>query len=130
MSLRDRFRSHRGSDGGDEQPIGADGDQLADPIDFRPRFDGGYADDTGVVLRFSPSTVQEVADGVDGPASGEYTPSGRFVVQRRFARPIVYTVLSMSDDGFSARRTDTNAGGAATEVAFRFQPTVEAAPES
>ena len=125
MSLRDRFRSLGGSqeDGG----AGPDGDGPPEPIDFRPRFDGGYADGTGIVLRFTPSHVSEIADGADGPqgaAGGEYTPSGRFVVQRRFARPIVYAVLAAGTDGFAARRTDTNPGGGTAEVAFTFRPSV------
>ena len=131
MSLRDRFRSHKEPDGEDEPlPVG---DAPPDPMNFRPRFDGGYvgggqANGTGIVLRFTQSSVSEVIDGADGgdgdgAATGEFTPSGRFVVQRRFARPTVYAVLALTDDGFAARRTDTNPGGGTTEVAFTFHPT-------
>jgi hypothetical protein len=128
MSLRDRFRSHGGPQGEDDS--GPVGEAPPDPMNFRPRFDGGYVggghpDGTVIVLRFTQSSVSEVIDGADGDgaAGGEYTPSGRFVVQRRFARPIVYSVLAITDDSFEARRTDTNPGGGTTELAFTFRPT-------
>ena len=149
MSLRDRLRSLRPGGSEDEQEIVPDGEAPPDPIDFRPRFDGSYRHAGGgpdgangeehgaavvgpridLTLRFSHGSVTETADGPgateDGAAVGEYTSSGRFVVQRRFGRPIVYTILEIADEGFTARRTDTNPGGTATEPTFRFEPTVE-----
>jgi hypothetical protein len=128
MSLRDRLRGNRSAE--QEEEIGPGGDAPPDPIDFRPRFDGAYASaagsDDGLILRFAPGTVSETAaripDGAgEGTATGEYTASGRVVVQRPFGRPIVYTVLALTDDGFTARRTDTNPGGGGSQVTFAFQ---------
>jgi hypothetical protein len=139
MGLRDRFRPRRpeadaeDAAATDRPAAGPVGD--GDPIDFRPRLDGPYRDGTGhgLSLRFTPSTVQESGgedshDVGEGPATGEYTASGRFVVQRRFGRPVVYTVLMLTDDGFVARRTDTRTDGESAEVTFRFDTGSAGAP--
>jgi hypothetical protein len=42
------------------------------------------------------------------PTVGQYTGAGRFVVQRRFERPIVFTVLAADDDGITVRITATD----------------------
>lgn len=134
MGLRDRLGLRRPTEESSPGDAGGDsGGEGGDPVDFRPRTDGRYLcqDVGGVALRFSGSSVQETsglapassaAPGPDRPATGEYTSSGRFVVQRRFGRPVVYTVLAAGPDGFSARRTDTNPDGDLAQLEFTFQP--------
>ena len=129
MGLLDRLRGGRIDDGGGAlgdggvDPSGAPGDDgVPEPIDFRPRFDGAYrpvgpTDGVGR-LTFSRTSVTE--SGAAGASTGDYTSSGRFVVQRPFGRPVVYTVLAVAPDGFTARRTDT-AIPQTTRVEFLFE---------
>lgn len=118
MSLRDRWRGRGGeNDGaaGSGEQNGAAGGYDADAgtagaldtDDFAPRQDGDYhCVDEGLYLRFARPIVTETAAGAAG-AQGEFTTSGRFTVQRPFARPIVYTVLAADSDSITMRRTDT-----------------------
>lgn len=55
------------------------------------------------------------------PCRGEYTPAGRFNVQRRFERIISYAVLEMQGDGFHARRINA-ADRSTAELTFAFVP--------
>lgn len=123
MSLRDRLRGAlRGSDEDDAVAAGggggdggsASGDGLsagAELSEFAPRQDGEYlCAERGLHLRFVRPTVLEVDAALAEPAQGEFTPSGRFSVQRRFGRPIVFTVLPDTagyDESLTVRRTDT-----------------------
>ena len=45
-----------------------------------------------------------LAPGPD-PWMGDWTPAGRFAVNRRFEQPVVHTVLRSGEDFFVARRT-------------------------
>jgi hypothetical protein len=93
-----------------------------DVTDFSPRSDGDYrCPDPAVVLRCARPAVTESTAGADEPAVGEFTSSGRWVVQRRFGRPVVYTVLETGPESFTARRTDT-ATAATAELIFTFEP--------
>jgi hypothetical protein len=145
MSLRDRWRSRRADDlGGDGAPSAGRGDGgaradlfgAAELSEFGPRQDGDYrCTSAGLFLRFArpivtETTVPETAGAADYPATGEFTTSGRFTVQRPFGRPIVYTVLGDDADGPAAydemlvvRRTDT--GTRTTDrLEFTFEPDV------
>lgn len=156
MSLRDRLRSMRsgavdeydgmpgkGSGAAESASLASGGTELAE---FAPRQDGDYhCASAGLFLRFARPVVTETvvtetataetaaADTAagkptaDAPASGEFTTSGRFTVQRPFGRPIVYTVLAAIDapaayrEGITVRRTDT--GTRATDrLEFTFEP--------
>lgn len=104
--------------------------------EFAPRQDGDYrCTERGLYLRFArpivTETVTETASAAatdtnsEGPARSEFTTSGRFTVQRPFARPIVYTVLGDGTPGNDAalvvRRTDT-ATREAVRLEFVFEP--------
>lgn len=142
MSLRDKLRVLRpgtapagpadpdvsGTSAPSESNPGASGRASAptparnDVTDFSPRSDGDYrCPDPAVVLRFARPAVTESTAGADEPAVGEFTSSGRWVVQRRFGRPVVYTVLETGSGSFTARRTDT-ATAATAELIFTFEP--------
>ena len=128
MGLRDAFRSRKGEAESTGLEDAAGGEHADDPIRFTPRFDGRYqgrpdpADQVGSTpvsgwLRFSgprafwapASTAESELDAALAPGrdawTGEYTPAGRFTVQRRFERPVIHTVLEVEDDGFLARVT-------------------------
>lgn len=153
MRLRDTFRSRRGADRGDE-PGGlqsAAGDaEAAEPTVFAPRSDGyyratavaedgtpagdgaaaGYLRFLGTRVFWAPGTTPEaelattLGPGRD-PWVGDYTPAGRFTVQRRFERPVVHTVLG-SDDGFFLARRTAVAQQDTDVVRYTFQaPTVD-----
>lgn len=121
MSLRDKLRGLRGGDndgGNDSDAVGSaagDGASTANRIsggryddapgsglsssaeltEFAPRQDGEYhCAERGLHLRFARPAVTESDTTEAEAARGEFTTSGRFSVQRRFGRPIVYTVLS------------------------------------
>jgi hypothetical protein len=93
-----------------------------DVTDFSPRSDGDYhSTEPAVFLRFARPAVTESTARADEPAVGEFTSSGRWVVQRRFGRPVVYTVLEVRGESFTARRTDT-ATASTAELLFTFEP--------
>ena len=48
--------------------------------------------------------------GNPDPIVGQYTGAGRFVVQRRFERPVVFTALDADETGLTARITATAIG--------------------
>lgn len=151
MGWRDRLRRHRdGSADGEPRPTDAtgavrDGGDTGtgggpgggtdstpsdgptggrdDVTDFAPRPDGDYhCADLGLYLRFARPTVIETDTALPEPARGEFTASGRFTVQRPFARAVVYTVLEQhADASLLVRRTDTN-DRSSHEVAFAFEP--------
>lgn len=107
-----------------------------DVVDFDPRSDGDYhCADRGLYLRFARPAVTETCStgtpdregsGADSrePARGEFTASGRFIVQRRFGRPVVYTVLAVRAGSMLVRRTDTAVTGPSgtAELEFTFEP--------
>jgi hypothetical protein len=144
VGLKDTFRSLRGSGGRDrmvEEPIAGD---LPAAMWFRPRTDGVYTDQAGVeFLRFlpnrrvllltDPATLDASSSQLSGAPSGEYTGGGRFAVQARFERPVVFAVPEPDVapetpvppgqlEEFAARRTDTRPGGDSTTVTYRFRP--------
>ncbi|MEO7126673.1 MAG: hypothetical protein ABI382_00090 [Nakamurella sp.] len=101
--------------------------------EFAPRQDGDYyCADRGLHLRFARPVVTESDTAEIEPARGEFTTSGRFAVQRRFSRPIVYTVLSNTSVGggtarlrgddavLTVRRTDTETRSA-ERLEFAFE---------
>lgn len=141
MGLRDRLLGTRGgdrdgqadgmgSDAGYDAAAGAGLTGTAELAEFAPRQDGDYrCVSRGLYLRFARPIVTETVTGpaADGselaePARGEFTTSGRFTVQRRFGRAIVYTVLSGggNDAVLVVRRTDT-AGRQAERLEFVFE---------
>lgn len=127
MGLRDAFRSRRKSEESEpvELPV-----EVDEPDFFRPRIDGEYEggadpDDAArtLILQFSHSRVTEPNTGA--PAGGEYTTSGRFTVQAPFERAVVFTVLTVDEDSFTARRTATGTG-TSTEQTYQFRPADQA----
>jgi hypothetical protein len=123
---RDRDAEPRGSQGA--RPEGEDdGILVAGPDSdwFKPLQTGIYTGgpDGFAALRFYPTgkvfLAQQAADEADArtqlgpgnsdPAMGQFTGAGRFVVQRRFERPIVFTVLEADDTGLTVRLTATEA---------------------
>jgi len=134
MSLRDRLRRRGdggGENGGDEasdtsasSASGASG-AREDITDFDPHPDGDYrCAEPELLLRFARPVVLETDPRHPDPARGEFTQSGRFVVQRQFGRPIVYTVLDYRPGAMTVRRTDTSVTGPAgtAELDFAFEP--------
>jgi hypothetical protein len=135
MSLRDRLR-RRGDggdeDGGDGRPDAPEASEPAtaasardDITDFDPHSDGDYrCTERGLLLRFARPVVLETDAEHADPARGEFTQSGRFVVQRPFDRPIVYTVLDYRPGVMVVRRTDTSVTDTdgTTELEFVFEP--------
>jgi hypothetical protein len=138
VSLRDKLRALRPagpaapSDPADPDDVAAAAPAVTgtsgtasprdDVTDFSPRSDGDYhCAEPAVFLRFARPAVTESTADTDEPAVGDFTSSGRWVVQRRFGRPVVYTVLEMRADSFTARRTDTATAGTA-ELLFTFEP--------
>lgn len=124
MGLRDALRSLRGSEHSKPTNAATEAPDLPDITDFRPRSDGRYEAAIDPVstnqlsaLRFSGSRVSETTAA--GAPSGEYTPSGRFSINARFERPIIYTVLSADAESFTARRTDAGTGQVA-ELRYCF----------
>ena len=131
MGLRDAFRSMRRDDGEPEEDLGRA--EEADATWFRPRTDGWYGgvpeQGEGVArqLRFTAfGTVvegvgladEDVWGTVNGGAPelnrGDWTGVGSFLVQRRFERATIYTVLEFAEEAFRVRCTDTATG--VTEV--------------
>ena len=136
MSLKDSFRALRRSEPEPEEDAATS--DVADPMAFSPRsdglYDGGESPDeagSGLYLKFVGRKVSEavgptsVGDAqaafATADAVGDFTPAGRFTVQARFERPVIYTVLATSDRGFTARRTDT-AVGSSHEIEYVFVP--------
>jgi hypothetical protein len=133
------LRSLRGADKQGDAEAAARNDSDAEapePTWFRPRYDGTYdggADSAAaglrVSLRFLPAgkvfeaTDADVLPGPENnnPCRGEYTPAGRFNVQRQFERVISYAVLEMEADGFFARRINA-ADRSTVELHFAFRP--------
>lgn len=121
MSLWDRVRGTRVETSAPEDrsampasPVDPDAPDLAAAIElaeFTPRQDGEYCcSERGLILRFTHATVVEADAAESEPAVGDFTNGARFSVQRRFGRPIVFTVLEPGDGDDGAlvlRRTDT-----------------------
>ena len=132
-TFRSRRGDERGEEEGGEQEglqSAAGGAEAAEPTVFAPRSDGyyrataltegdgpshddapaGYLRFLGTRVFWAPGSTGQaelatvLAPGRD-PWVGEYTPAGRFTVQRRFERPVVHTVLGSGDGFFLARRT-------------------------
>jgi hypothetical protein len=136
----DRDRHGAGMESDDEAVLTSGG---ADSEWFRPRFDGTYAGgpDGFEFLRFHPNgrvyLAPRAADAADAreklgpgnpdPIVGQFTGAGRFVVQQRFERPIVFTALEADDDGIAVRITVTQA---AQTGHFRYRFVPDAAPPS
>ncbi len=131
MSLRDLLRRPGAGDGGADGGAGAARDDVTD---FDPRSDGDYhCTPRSLFLRFARPAVTETSAATDAepadlappePARGEFTQSGRFVVQRPFGRAVVYTVLEYREDFMLVRRTDTSVTGptGTAELEFTFEP--------
>jgi hypothetical protein len=141
------FRSLRGGSGRDrmvEEPITGDVPQATW---FRPRTDGVYLADPPpgdgpeflrflpnrrVLLLTDPETLGDGSSQLAGAPVGEFTGGGRFRVQARFERPVVFAVAEPDPDAqpatgeqldsFDARRTDTRPGGGTSAVTYRFRP--------
>jgi hypothetical protein len=144
MGWRDALKSFTSGGGaaGEPQDITAIASDEPEPDWFVPRTDGTYVggapDGRFRYLRFGlngkvhlaagPATAAEARPllGPDNPdpVVGLYTPAGRFTTQQRFERPVVFTVLAISDPecrGFTARVTTT--GPAHTgEYGYLLQP--------
>jgi hypothetical protein len=127
MGLMDAFRGKRKHDDDDESngPGGledaAGGDAAPDPMFFTPRTDGIYVG-AGEILRFAPGgRVILTPEDSSGSALGDYTPGGRFMVQRQFERPVFYAALEFSFERFRARRTDTGSRVTA-EQEYVYEP--------
>lgn len=128
MSLRDRLRTRSAvpRDSADDVAAGESALGDVDVTDFEPRPDGDYHNaERGLYLRFARPAVTETDATHEELGYGEFTPAGRFVVQRPFARPVVYTVLSSGspdyDQVLAVRRTDTGSG-ATERLEFSFEP--------
>ncbi len=141
MGLRDLFKSRTG--GAAEEPAAAVDDAVPtfgggddSPDAFTPRqngiYQGGPPDHR--FLRFHVTGKVYLAGGDDlaaarpllgpgnsDPTVGQYTPAGRFVVVRRFERPVVFTVLAADDTGFTVRLTATDAAQTG-EYRYDFVP--------
>ena len=109
---------------------------------FVPRTDGSYVGGTAdgrfrylrfglngkVQLASGPATAAEARSllGRDNPDPiiGPYTAAGRFSVQQRFERPVVFTVLAIGDPecrSFTARVTTSGPAGTG-EYGYVFEP--------
>ena len=141
MGLRDALRSLR-SGGDDDKPsseanINSLSAEAEDSDWFRPKQAGTYigGPEHARYLRFHVTGRVYVAGGTaDAPSArpllgpenadptvGQYTGAGRFVVQRKFERPMVFTVLNADDAGLTVRLTAT--GVAQTgEHRYEFEP--------
>ena len=141
VGLKDALRSLRGHGEDRDAPMeeAADSD-VPEPMTFRPRYDGIYhgtvqdSGEPGGHLRFSgnkvryapPDTaatavVAAVAADAADPWIGDYTPAGRFTVQRRFERPVIHTVLQTDGDSFLARCT-SGAGDGTAVLVYALDP--------
>ena len=132
MGLRDTLRGMRGG-GKKAAPDEGPDVEAPEPTWFQPRYDGCYqAAGAGVILRFLPGgRAFESTDGQDpgpeqqNPCRGEYTPAGRFNVQRQFERIVSYIVREADPvevrDGFAANRFDA-ADRTAADLQFVFKP--------
>lgn len=98
---------------------------AAELAEFAPRQDGEYTcADRGLILRFTHATVVETDATEAEPAVGDFTNGARFSVQRRFGRPIVFTVLETASGALVLRRTDT-ATRQAERLDYLFTPDAE-----
>lgn len=144
MGLRDALKSLRREPAETEEPAGED--VVSTP--FRPRTDGFFvgtpADGAQAPVRYlrftitgKVSEIAEVADEeqafallsqVGGEINrGDYTPVGSFLVQRRFERPVIYTVLESGENEFTARCTAAGEGRTGEYLfAYRSAPATEA----
>ncbi len=134
MGIRDALKSLRGIDKNAAEEDISDA-EAPEPTWFQPRYDGSYdaagpADAVPAVrLRFLPGGKvfeSSDADATPGPEQqnpcrGEYTPAGRFNVQRQFERIVSYAVLELEPEGFLARRIDA-ADRTTAELHFVFRP--------
>ncbi len=140
MGLRDAFRTLRGAGRADPLEEEASAASEPEPDWFIPRYDGLYdggADPTApganTILRFFPggrvfeatvdpsSPLPSPGPHEQDPRGGEYTAAGRFTVQRRFERAVVYTVIEVQPDGFTTRRI-TSADRGTAEHTYLFRP--------
>jgi hypothetical protein len=138
MGLRDALRSLRGNPGEDETEEEAASSDVPEPTLLSPRSDGIYEGgpdpdgDGALFLQFGGGKVREIvapdaaaARTTGAPRVGEYGAAGRFMVQERFERPVIFTVLDSDADGFTARRTNS-ATGNTSELRYTFVPTAAA----
>ena len=143
MGWRDAIKSFTSGGGaaGEPQDISTMTSDEPESDWFVPRSDGTYLggapDGRFRYLRFGingkvhlaagPETAAE-ARALLGPDNGDpivgpYTPAGRFTVQQRFERPIVFTVLAIGDPecrSFTARVT-TSGPAATGEYGYTFE---------
>jgi hypothetical protein len=138
MGWRDAIKSLKpghGEPAGEPQDITAIASDEPEPEWFKPKNSGTYVggdpDGKFRYLRFLLTGRVYLASGPESaadarpllgpenpdPTVGQYTPAGRFTVQRRFERPIVCTVLDLDESGLTARVTAT---GTATSGEYRY----------
>ncbi len=138
MGIRDALHSLRSGkvedlEGGTDSSVKS---AVPEPDDFKPRQDGTYVggpDDgshrylrffaTGKVYQAGGGATVEQAQPLLGrdnpdPIVGQYTGVGKFTVQQRFERPIIYTVLEVDDSGFLVRLT---ASGSRHTGEYRYE---------
>lgn len=135
MGLRDALKSLRGTKSADADAEISEA-EAPDATWFQPRHDGVYEaapqssspSAVRIQLRFlAGGKVVESRDAdhalgsQDSQFRGEYTPAGRFNVQRQFERIISYAVLDIEPDAFLARRINT-ADRDTVELRFAFRP--------
>lgn len=105
------FRSRRGDDvtRADGYDDTLDGTDPSEEDGFAPRTDGDYVVGS-YILRFARPVVTETDPEQAALGRGEFTDGGRFIIERPFARPVVYTVLAVDGEGapLRLRRTDTD----------------------
>lgn len=139
MGLRDTLRSLMHPEDTSEQDIGAIASEGADLEEFKPRTNGTYVSTGGdgvpSYLRFhlngkvyfaaGPADAAQARPLLDrdnrDPIVGPYTPAGRFALEQRFERPIVFSVQAVDDDGFTTRVTSTR-HATSGEFRYTFEP--------
>ncbi len=143
MGWRDALKALK-PDGppGEPQDITSMVSDEPDPDWFKPKTNGTYVCDSDDArfryLRFWINGRVYFASGPDSaaearpllgpensdPTVGQFTPAGRFSVQRKFERPIVCTVVAAADTGFDARITSTETNSSAV-CSYTFEPDAE-----
>lgn len=121
------FRNRRsdGSTGADRYDDPLRGTDPSEEDGFAPRTDGDYLAGP-YILRFARPVVTETDPAQAALGRGEFTDGGRFIIERPFARPVVYTVLVVDAEGapLRLRRTDTGSRQSA-EWDVTFAPDAE-----
>lgn len=143
MGWRDAIKSFTSGGGaaGEPQDISTMTSDEPEADWFVPRTDGTYvggaADGRFRYLRFGINGKVHLAAGPAGaaearpllgpdnadPVVGPYTPAGRFTVQQRFERPIVFTVLAIGDPECRSFTTRVTTSGPAEtgEYGYSFE---------